>query len=378
MAEETGQEKTEEPTPRRLEKAREEGQVARSTELGSVATLVCGMLLLLLTGPFMLDRLEQSFLLMTEIGRFDPALEPPLARLLAAGLGLGMQAALPVLGALLLVSLGAGSALGGLNWSTKPLTPKLDKLDPVKGLGRMFSANSLVELFKASLKFLLVAAVTGVVLYAMAGPLVRLARAETRAAVADLLLLAFGAAAAVAAALVLVVLIDVPWQLHQHSKKLRMTRQDVKDEFKETEGKPEVKGRIRELQREIANRRMLDDVGTADVVVTNPDHYSVALRYEAGRDAAPVVVAKGLDRMALRIREVARAEGVECLALPPLARSLHRHTPVGAPVPRALFVAVAQVLAYVHQLREYRRGRGRMPGRPRNVPIPDAYQVAQR
>lgn len=388
MADESGQEKTEEPTPRRLDKAREDGSVARSRELASVVLLVGGMAGLVLLGQFMLDRMTQVFDLIERAGRLglhDVAMHQsadsssthePLLQLLSTGIALGFQAVVPLLAGLFVLSLASGSVLGGLTFAAKPLAPNLSKLDPIKGLGRMFSMNSLVELLKAVLKFLLVLIVTAVVLYGLVGAFMEIARMEPRASIAAMLGLSVLGCGVVAASLLLILAIDVPWQLHQHSQKLKMTRQEVKDEYKDTEGKPEVKGRVRQLQREIANRRMLDAVPDADVVVTNPDHYAVALRYSVDTDDAPVVVARGADRIALKIREIAALHRVECLEVPPLARSLYRHAQLDRPIPRALFVAVAQVLAYVHQLRAYRTGRAALPGRLRGIEIPDEFQVA--
>lgn len=387
MADESGQEKTEEPTSRRLDKAREDGSVARSKELAAVVLLVGGMAGLMVLGPFMLDRMKRVFELLEEAGNLrlhDSALEQsalardthePLVMLLSAGISLGIQAVVPLLAVLLLLSVAAGSVLGGMTFASKPLTPDLSKLDPLKGLGRMFSLNSLVELVKAVLKFTLVVTATGCVLYLLIGAFMDISRMDPRSSISAMLALSLLGAGLVAASLLLIVAIDVPWQMHQHNQKLKMTRQEVKDEFKDTEGKPEVKGRIRELQRQLANRRMLDAVPEADVVVTNPDHYAVALRYRVESDDAPIVVAKGADEIAMKIREIAKLHRVECLEVPPLARSLYRHAQLDKVIPRALFVAVAQVLAHVHQLRAYRGGKGVIPGRLRDIEIPGELQV---
>ena len=372
MAEEdTGQEKTEEATPRRLERAREEGQVPRSRELGTAAILLAGSVSLMLFG----NVLGAGLL---GIGRnafqFDRrAIRDTDAMLLELG-SAGSEALLmlaPVLILLLLAAVLGPAALGGWIFSTRSLAPKLERLDPVRGLQRMFSLRSLVELLKAIAKVLLVGAITLLLLWALRGELAAMAMQPLEPAIRHAVTLLGWSALALSASTLLIAAVDVPFQLFDHAQKLRMTMQQVRDEMKESEGRPEVKSRIRQLQRQFARSRMMAAVPRADVVITNPTHYAVALRYDAGRATAPVLLAKGSDLLALKIREIAEANGVPVVSSPRLARAIYYTTELEAEIPAALYLAVAQVLAYVFHLRNHRRGRGAAPVLPEELPIPE-------
>jgi flagellar biosynthetic protein FlhB len=261
-------------------------------------------------------------------------------------------------------------ALGGWSFSAESLAPKFSKLDPIKGLGRLFGPRGLMELLKALAKFLVVGTVAAFVLWAELEDLLSLSSLPLDAAIAQTAWLAGVTLLGVSAATALVAAVDVPFQLWQHNKQLRMTRQEIRDEFKETEGRPEVKARIRQLQAEMAQRRMMEAVPEADVVVTNPSHYAVALKYESQR-GAPRVIAKGKDLVAKAIRDRAEAAGVPRLELPPLARALYAHTRIDEEIPPPLYLAVAQVLAYVYRLKSALNLGTAWPTAPQSVPVPD-------
>ncbi len=371
MAEETGQERTERATPKRLREARERGQVARSRELGSAALLITGAATLLAAGGHMGERTaalmrEALSLRGAELGRPQAMLER-----LADALAAGYLTAAPLLVVAVVAAVAATLAVGGWVFSAQAVAFRPEKLDPVKGLKRIFSAQGLVELLKAVAKFGLVLAVAIATLAWEAPEILGLAGEPLPAALAHAGRLFAMTFLLLAAALALVAAADVPFQIWNHARQLRMTRQELKDELKETEGRPEVRSRIRQIQRQMAQQRMMAEVPKADVVVTNPTHYAVALRYEEGRRAAPVVVAKGADLVALRIRALAREAGVPVLELPPLARALYRSTELGREIPAALYVAVAQVLAYVYQLRAARAAGAPEPPPPAEVPVPE-------
>ncbi len=345
------QERTERATPKRLEEARRKGQVPRSRELATALMLLGAAGLLLAAGP----RLGRELAGLMAAGlRGDPAaLSDPAALLahLTGAVGRGFAAVAPLL-ALLAVAAVAGSvALGGFSYSLEAARPRWSKLSPLQGLKRILSWRGLAELGKALLKLALVGAVAVWVLREEAAPILALGKlpvAEGLAQAGRLLLWGF---LALSASLLLVVAADVPYQLWSHQRQLRMTRQEVKEEHKQTEGSPEIRARIRRLQMEQAQRRMMAEVPKADVVVTNPTHYAVALRYEEGRMAAPVVVAKGADLVALHIRRIAREHGVPQVRSPVLARAIYYSTELDRPIPAGLYRAVAQVLAYVWRLR---------------------------
>jgi flagellar biosynthetic protein FlhB len=278
---------------------------------------------------------------------------------------------------LFVVALLVPASIGGWSFSTKSLAPNLEKLDPIKGLGRIFGWRGLMELAKALAKFLLIAAVAGALIMYMAPQLLQLGDEPLRRALAHaggILGLSF---VVLSAALIVIAAVDVPFQLWQHAKQLRMTRQEVKDEFKETEGRPEVKGRIRQLQREMAQRRMMEEVPKADVVVTNPTHFAVALKYDRKMNA-PKVVAKGVDLVAANIRGIAEQHEITMFEAPPLARALYYSTDLGQEIPAGLYVSVAQVLAYVYQLKTAHGAGETAPAPPADLPVPDEFLARDR
>ncbi len=276
----------------------------------------------------------------------------------------------PLLLLLFVASIVGSIALGGWLLSAKALAPKFSRLSPLKGLKRMFSLKSLVELGKAIAKVTVVLFFAILLLEMQTPELLGLGAEPVVPAMKHTVDILGWSFFYLSCTMIVIVLVDVPFQIYDHQKNLKMTKQQIKDEYKDTEGKPEVKGRVRQLQREISQRRMMQDVPQADVVITNPTHYSVALRYDPEKDAAPVLLAKGNDQIALKIREIAKQHGVELVAAPPLARSVYYHSEVGEEIPSGLYMAVAQVLAYVFQLKQFRRRSAARPTMP-DFPIPD-------
>lgn len=373
MAEEQqGQEKTEEPTPRKREKAQEEGQVARSRELSSMALIGMGGLGLMLIAPPLAER-------MVALTRhiFELATHPEENLLLALNLAANelIWLLLPFLAALSFAGVMSSVALGGFVLSPKAMAFKASRMSPLKGFKRMFSAKSLMELVKSIAKFLLITSVAIFTLSLHLDDLMSIGSLDVEVAIRKGLSIVSLSLLLIGSALVVIAAIDIPFQIAQHKKQLRMTKQEVKDEMKDTEGKPEVRSRIRQVQQEIARRRMLEAVPDADVVITNPEHFSVAIKYDNGAMAAPIVVAKGADHMAFRIRELASAHNVPILVLPGLARAVYYVTEPGEEVPAGLYMAVAQVLAYVYQLEMYRRGQTAKQPALGDVPIPPEYVV---
>lgn len=372
MAEDTEKhDRTEAPTQKRLDDARREGRIPRSRELTAAAVMVSAGMMLMFTGKTLggrLGDLMRDGLTLTHEQMFDQE----AMKLAFANLSLSaLWAIAPVLGLTLLMALGAPLALGGWSFSSKALTPDFSRLSPMAGIARMVSLRSWMELGKALAKFAVVGVAGALVLWMNTDRLMGLGSQPVHAAIADAMHITGQSLIALTAALVLIAAVDVPFQLWQYHKDLRMTREEIRQEHKESEGSPEVKGRIRQLQREMAERRMMDDVPKADVIVVNPTHYAVALRYDEKTMRAPQVVAKGVDLMAARIREVATVHSVPIFEAPPLARALHRSVQIGDEIPTGLYAAVARVLTYIFQLRAAIRDRRPRPTPPQ-IDMPDA------
>lgn len=373
MAEESDQERTEDPTSKRLSDARKKGQIPRSRELNTLVLLLTGSVAIFVFGGGMAQSLWQIMEGDFRLSRrdlFDPA--APLAHLGRDLLAVG-QVLLPILGLAVLAALAAPMALGGWNFSGENLMPKPEKLNPMKGLARMVSVQALAEVVKSVLKFLLIGFVTAGLLTAYFDDLVGLGREALLPAANQTARLVMTFILWLCASLGLIAIVDVPFQLWNHKRQLKMTRQEVKDEMREVEGKPEVKSRIRSLQMELARRRMMDEVPKADVIVTNPTHYAVALRYDQAGMKAPKVVAKGADLVAAQIRNLAVGAGVPLLSAPPLARALYASTDLDREIPAGLYFAVAQVLAYVYQLKAARVFGGDIPTPPTEFKIPEEF-----
>jgi flagellar biosynthetic protein FlhB len=377
MATPGDQERTERATPKRLREAREKGQIARSRDLNSLILLMTSASGVLLLGDSMIGglvRQMQAGLSLKRAQLFDPAV---LQTFTGEALIEALLLFLPFLALLFVAALLAPMALGGWTFSPSAVMPKWDKLDPVKGLGRVFSRRGLVESLKAFAKFALVAVVSVLLLYHLAGDMFTLGNEPLQQGLAHAGQLVGWSFLGLSSVLILVAIVDVPFQLWDHAQKMKMTRQEVRDEHKETEGHPEVKNRIRSIQKQLAQQRMMEDVPTADVVVTNPTHYAVALRYDQESMGAPRVVARGADVIAAQIRKVAGANNVTIVEAPPLARALYFNTEVGQDIPAGLYVAVAQLLAYVYQLRSIRARGQDEPPPPADLPVPDEYLKGQ-
>jgi flagellar biosynthesis protein FlhB len=371
---ETAQEKTEEPTAQKLKKARGDGQVARSTELPAAVIVIGAFLMLMLTGGWLITRLSTVF---AQGFVFDRQLiEKPL--MLPAHFGEHMLSAFvlffPVIIFTMVAAIIASGMTGGYLFSFKALLPKGSKINPINGFKRIFGTHALVELGKAILKFLLVAGVLWWSLASNMDALVQIGQMSLEPALSAAGGMIMQSALWVALSLAVIALIDVPWQKYTFTKKMRMSVQEVKDEFKQMEGSPEVKAQIRRRQREMANSRMMDRVKDADVIITNPEHFAVALEYDPTGDGAPIMVAKGSDHMAALIRAEAKAHGVHLFEAPPLARAIYYTTEVGQQVPEDLYHAVAQVIAYVFSLEA---ASPMNPARPKpQVKIPDSMQFS--
>ena len=262
--------------------------------------------------------------------------------------------------------------LGGINFSTKAMMPKASKMSPMAGFKRMFGVQALVELTKGIAKFSVIAFSAYFLLSYYFNDIMLLSSDHLPGNVYHALDLLIWMFILLCSSILFIVVIDVPFQIWNHNKQLKMTKQEVKDEYKDTEGKPEVKGRVRQMQRELAQRRMMAEVPNADVIVVNPEHFAVAIKYDIKRSTAPFVIAKGVDDVAFKIREIARSHDITIVSAPPLARAIYHTTKLDQQIPEGLFTAVAQILAYVFQLRQYQKGRGRKPiPIPLNQPIPD-------
>jgi flagellar biosynthetic protein FlhB len=276
----------------------------------------------------------------------------------------GLIATLPLLGLTMLAALLAPLALGGWSFSTEALMPQFSRMNPLSGIKRMFEMRAVVELLKALAKFAVVAVIASLVLWKNSAEMLALGRESTAQAIIHAVKISGHALIMISAGMLVIAAFDVPYQLWQYAKQLKMTREEVRREMKESEGSPEVKGKIRQLQQQMAQQRMMSDVPKADVIVTNPTHFAVALKYDEKRMRAPIVIAKGVDLIAARIREVAGEHSVPIFEAPPLARVLYKNVDIGGEVPSSVYVAVAQVLSYIYQLKTARKTGARPPDRP--------------
>jgi flagellar biosynthetic protein FlhB len=369
MAEGSDVERTEPASARRLEQAREEGQVPRSQEVGAFLVLIVGAAAFMLLGPWMMQRLSMLVhrgLVVDRPAAHEPALMlTRLADLAAAAL----LTCAPLFGALLVAALLSPFFLGSWNFSAKALQPDASRLDPLQGVIRLVSWSGVVELVKAVAKASLLGGVAAWVLWSERGDLLAMFAQPLPVGLANAGHLLSFSFLAIVSAMLLIVAVDVPFQLWQYHDKLKMSREEVKQEGKELEGNPEIRGRIRQLQREAARKRMMAAVPAADVIVTNPTHYAVALAYSSGM-GAPKVLAKGAGEIALKIRQLAVGNGVPLVEAPALARALHRHVDLDQEIPALLYAAVAEVLAYVYQLSHWQQAGGDLPLPPKRIDVP--------
>ncbi|MGR2854685.1 flagellar type III secretion system protein FlhB [Erwinia sp. 1181_3] len=376
MSQDSDEEKTESPTAHRLEKAREEGQIPRSRELTSILMLVTGLSILWAGGEWMGRKLGA---LVADGLVFNHSVVSDTSQMLRQISDLLMQAVmaiLPMMFGLVVMAIAAPMLLGGLVISGKAIKFDVGKMNPIKGLGKMISAQSAAELLKAVLKAVLVGVVAWIYIHNHWAEMLHLISESPVTALAGSLNMIAMCSILIVLGLSPMVGFDVFFQLYSYFKNLRMSRQDITDEHKQQEGDPHVKGRIRQQMRAAARRRMMSDVPKADVIVTNPTHYAVALQYDEKKMSAPKVLAKGAGEIALRIREMGKQHRIPILEAPPLARALYRHSEIGQHIPGTLYAAVAEVLAWVWQLRRWKVEGGLIPKRPVKLPVPDALDFA--
>lgn len=372
MAENDSGERTEEATPRRREQARQKGQVVRSRELTTAALTIGGATTVWMMGGALIVEIEKLTRTLFQHSAMLNDSPERLLGLFGEATWLAFMATLPLLLVLFVISLASSVAIGGLSFSGEALLPKFERMSPAKGLGRMFGKQAAVELIKAAGKFLVLGVVTALILRHYTDEFLTLGRGGARETLTHALNLLGHTFLLVSLSLLIIVAIDLPFQIWNFNQQLKMSKQEVREEYKEMEGKPEVKGRIRRLQRELAQRRMMQKVPQADVVITNPEHFAVALKYDPAKPGAPVVLAKGVDFIALQIRQIASAHNVQIFEAPPLARALYHTTDIDHEIPEGLYLAVAQVLAYVFSLRQFGPAATRPP--PREYPIPEQYR----
>ncbi|CAI8785250.1 flagellar biosynthesis protein FlhB [Pseudomonas serboccidentalis] len=372
MAEsESGQDKTEDPTEKRKKDSREKGEIARSKELNTLAVMLAGAGGLLIFGGMLAQELMDLMRLNFSLSREVIMDEKSMGTFLLVSGKIALVAIQPVMITLLLAALIGPISLGGWLFAAGSMAPKFSRMNPGAGLKRMFSMKAVIELVKALAKFLITLFVALMVLSADIDDFLRIAHEPLEQAIIHSVTLVGWSSLWLACGLIIIAAVDVPVQLWESHKKLLMTKQEVRDEHKDQEGRPEVKQRIRQTQREMSQRRMMAAIPDADVVITNPTHYAVALKYDAEKGGAPMLLAKGSDFLALKIREIAVANNVMLLESPGLARSIYYSTELEQEIPGGLYLAVAQVLAYVYQIRQYRAGKGKRPDPLKDdLPIP--------
>ena len=373
MAEsESGQDKTEEPTEKRKRDAREKGEIARSKELNTVAVTLAGAGGILAFGGYLAETLLEMMRMNFSLTREIIVDERSMGAFLLTSGKMAIWAVQPILILLFVISFVAPIVLGGFVFSGSLLQPKFSRMNPLSGIKRMFSMNALTELLKALAKFFVILVVAVAVLASDRQALLSIANEPLEQAIIHSLQVVGWSALWMSAGLLLIAAADAPFQLWQTHKKMKMTKQEVRDEYKDSEGKPEVKQRIRQLQREVSQRRMMAAVPQADVIITNPTHYAVALKYDPENgNSAPLLLAKGSDFMALKIREIGAEHKIQILESAALARAIYYSTEVEHEIPAGLYLAVAQVLAYVFQIRQYHAGKGKRPDPLKtDLPIP--------
>ncbi|MBU3603360.1 flagellar biosynthesis protein FlhB [Polynucleobacter sp. AP-Kaivos-20-H2] len=371
MAEESDVEKSEQASGQRLEKARAEGDIPRSRELATCVLLFTAGLSIWGLGSHLGAALKE--MLSTGL-TFDSKLafntDTSLVRMSDQSIDL-MMAFAPLGFALLIAALAAPILVGGWNFNTNALIPNLERMDPIKGLGNLFSKNSLVELVKSIAKTILIGAVAYFVISADFAELITLSLVPVEVALAKTGLFLIKSFIFIAGALIAIALVDVPYQLYRYAENHKMSRQELKQESKEGNGSPEIKAKLRQQQREMSRRRMMSNVQKADVVITNPTHYSVAIQYKEGDMRAPVLLAKGTDTLALRIRELAKEKEILVLESPKLARAIYANTELDSEIPESLYLAVAEILAFVFQVKNFNGRSGTYPAQPHNIFVPD-------
>ena len=374
MAGDDAQEKTEEPTEKRKRDSKEKGQVTRSKELNTTVITMSATVFMMLAGNHLAQGLVQIY---HDSFSFESTVLNSSADIIQHTMEMFVIASkslLPFLTFILLIAIFGPMLVGGLAFSHQNFIPKLERLDPIKGIKKIISWKTLVELIKSILKFTLVCALFYLAVRINMPKIFSLDAMPIDIAIQEALYIILNSMLIMTTAMVFVTFIDVPFQLWDYKRQIKMTKQELKDEMKDTEGKPEVKSKIKSLQREMRKRRMMGQVPDADVIITNPTHYSVAIKYDQDSMSAPVVVAKGLDLIAQMINKVAKAHKIPFLEAPELARSIYYHVEIDDEIPAELYVAVAQVLAYVFELKRFKQGLSEYPDKPRKFDIPEALR----
>ena len=374
MADDSDLDKSEQPTDSKLKKAKEKGQIPRSRELTSLMILLVGILLFWVMGTHFVSKLKaiiQQAMLVAHRTDDDKQIIFNLINLLTAG----FWAILPIFVGLVIVAIIAPLSVGGLLFSLQSIKPNLGKLNPISGFKRLFSLRIFSELFKSILKVVLIAFAAALFLIHQFPNMLALPSMYLNNALSQVMQLLIYASLLIVLALIPMVGFDIFYQIWSNLKKLKMSKQEVKDEFKEQEGNPQIKGRIRQMQQAMARRRMMKDVPKANVIVTNPTHYAVALQYDEKTMSAPRILAKGTDNIASKIKQIAQEHQIPQLEAPPLARALYRHGEIGKSIPAELYAAVAQILAWVYQLKRWHRYGGEKPLKPTNLSIPESLSV---
>lgn len=371
MAEsESGAEKSEDPTEKRKQDSRKKGEIARSRELNTLAVVLAGTGGLLMFGGALGQRIMQMMYKNFSLPREMLLDERYMAISLLQSAQMAGDGLIPLFVVLLIAAIVGPVSLGGWLFSMEALAPKFSRMNPLSGLKRMFSMKSIVELLKALGKFSIVLLVALFVLARARNELIKFASEPLEMAILHSMQVVGWSALWLACGLIAIAVIDVPFQMWDSKQKLKMTKQEVRDEYKDSEGKPEVKSRIRQLQREMAERRMMSAIPEADVIITNPTHFAVALKYDSEKGQAPILLAKGGDFLALKIREIGNEHNIVLLESPALARAVYYSTELEQEIPAGLYLAVAQVLAYVYQLRQYHAGKGKKPEALKEPEIP--------
>ncbi|MGL1958129.1 MAG: flagellar biosynthesis protein FlhB [Colwellia sp.] len=375
MAESDSGEKSEEPTAKKLSDARKKGQIARSKDLGTMFVLVGSACAMLLMGNSLTNALATMMKRLFSISRHEAMDVNALFSVIADGVG---SVAIPMLWIFCIIMIAAfagNSLLGGISFSWEAMAPKASKLSPLSGFKRMFGVQAAVELVKSILKFFVVFTVAFLLLSGLFDQILGLSLEAVPTNFGHAVNMLLWMFLVLALSIGIIVAVDAPYQVWNHNRQLKMTKQEIKDEHKNTEGNPDIKGRIRRTQYEMSQRRMMADVPTSDVVITNPTHFSIALKYDAAVGGAPVLVAKGIDEMAIHIRTIAKENKVEIVQSPALARSIYYTAELGQDIPEELFAAVAQVLAFIYQLSEYKKGRAKKPiPVAKELPIPEEFK----
>lgn len=375
MAESDSGEKTEEPTAKKLTDARNKGQIARSKDLGTMFVLVGSAFAMMVMGNSLVQALSLMMKRLFSLSRRETMDVNALLNVIGNTATLVITPMLWIFFIIIVAAFIGNTMLGGMSFSWKAMAPKASRLSPLAGFKRMFGVQAAVELVKSILKFFVVFIVAFLLLTGLFEQILGLSLEAIPTnfghAVNMLLWMFF----ALALSIGIIAVIDAPYQVWNHTRQLKMTKQEVKDEHKNTEGNPEVKGRIKRTQYEMSQRRMMAEVPNSDVVITNPTHYSIALKYDAAVGGAPRLVAKGIDEMAMHIRTIAKENDVEIIQSAALARSLYYTAEVDQDIPEELYAAVAQVLAFIFQLNEHKKGRARKPTPiAKELPIPEEFK----